>query len=548
MNGDQNSSSASSTNSFGSTGTNPYNAPNPALKNTMGASTFAPYAQPSWPPAVGGTFQPPLTSNNLSEFNASATTNMNGVASFSPKPATLPTARIRNLPLGTTEQQVRLITTFVGKDLVDVQVLPLDRSDDKSFQSALLTFKSLSAAHELKASLDGQPNIAKSANLIVEVSGPATSGGLGTRYQNDMPLSAVGNTSKIPTGPAAARAPSRYNNGDHYQPLSKIIPPNGAVYNGSGDYGHIFSPQSPIANHVIDRNRMTGKTLIENDDDDTDPIFMGYHENPPALQPRRSTVPNIPTSRHAGLSLNTNAGPNTYHYGHSNLSGMVANTMSPTFMGSANPYTLQQQPHRTHAYPAANPADQNPPCNTLYVGNLPIDTSEEELKGLFSKQRGYKRLCFRTKQNGPMCFVEFEDISFATKALNDLYGSPLHNSTKGGIRLSFSKNPLGVRNQPLTTLGVGHGPNGFTTASGPPPGLHPPPGFNVHRAAYNGADRESYNSSPGQLSNGSNAYTAPVSYTPLQNSGWGAVLPPPNPFHSMMNGSAVNGYQDYSGK
>ncbi|ETS78520.1 hypothetical protein PFICI_10582 [Pestalotiopsis fici W106-1] len=99
-------------------------------------------------------------------------------------------------------------------------------------------------------------------------------------------------------------------------------------------------------------------------------------------------------------------------------------------------------------YPPLNPADQNPPCNTLYVGNLPIDTSEEELKAMFSKQRGYKRLCFRTKQNGPMCFVEFEDIFFATKALHELYGQLLHNSVKGGIRLSFSKNPLGVRSGP----------------------------------------------------------------------------------------------------
>ncbi|KAI0552368.1 hypothetical protein F4679DRAFT_87401 [Xylaria curta] len=91
-----------------------------------------------------------------------------------------------------------------------------------------------------------------------------------------------------------------------------------------------------------------------------------------------------------------------------------------------------------------NPADQNPPCNTLYVGNLPIDTSEEELKAIFQKQRGYKRLSFRTKQNGPVCFVEFEDISQATRALHECYGIPLHNSVKGGIRLSFSKNPLGV--------------------------------------------------------------------------------------------------------
>jgi RNA recognition motif-containing protein len=50
--------------------------------------------------------------------------------------------------------------------------------------------------------------------------------------------------------------------------------------------------------------------------------------------------------------------------------------------------------------------DQNPPCNTLYVGNLPMDASEEELRSMFSACAGYKRLCFKNKSNGPMCFVE----------------------------------------------------------------------------------------------------------------------------------------------
>ncbi|KAI9337601.1 hypothetical protein DFJ73DRAFT_628873 [Zopfochytrium polystomum] len=92
----------------------------------------------------------------------------------------------------------------------------------------------------------------------------------------------------------------------------------------------------------------------------------------------------------------------------------------------------------------------NPPCNTLYVGNLPPNTNENELRELFSKCPGYKRLSFRTRPNGPMCFVEFEDVQYAQVALNELHGSPLSNSIKGGIRLSFSKNPLGVR-QPSNT-------------------------------------------------------------------------------------------------
>lgn len=44
-------------------------------------------------------------------------------------------------------------------------------------------------------------------------------------------------------------------------------------------------------------------------------------------------------------------------------------------------------------------------------------------------------------------------MSFATKALNDLYGHTLDGMIKnGGIRLSYSKNPLGVRT-PTTATG-----------------------------------------------------------------------------------------------
>lgn len=113
--------------------------------------------------------------------------------------------------------------------------------------------------------------------------------------------------------------------------------------------------------------------------------------------------------------------------------------------------------------PPANPADQNPPCNTLYVGNLPPDATEAELRALFAPQKGFRRLSFRTKNqsssggpssanshnHGPMCFVEFEDVAHATRALAELYGRalprPNGSNGKGGIRLSFSKNPLGVR-------------------------------------------------------------------------------------------------------
>ncbi|KZS97841.1 hypothetical protein SISNIDRAFT_389459, partial [Sistotremastrum niveocremeum HHB9708] len=98
-----------------------------------------------------------------------------------------------------------------------------------------------------------------------------------------------------------------------------------------------------------------------------------------------------------------------------------------------------------------NSSDQNPPINTLYVGNLPTSPPppgyppnylEDSLRQLFHRCSGYRKLCFRHKSNGPMCFVEFDDVAHASKALNDLYGNQLNGLVKSGIRLSYSKNPV----------------------------------------------------------------------------------------------------------
>ena len=112
--------------------------------------------------------------------------------------------------------------------------------------------------------------------------------------------------------------------------------------------------------------------------------------------------------------------------------------------------------------------------NTLYVGNLPAISPpthppnflEESLRNLFVRCAGFKRMSFRQKINGPMCFVEFEDVPFASQAIKDLYGHNLVGSAlshrggenldladpqlqgglvKGGLRLSYSKNSLGQR-------------------------------------------------------------------------------------------------------
>ncbi|KAL2198475.1 hypothetical protein P885DRAFT_32807 [Corynascus similis CBS 632.67] len=544
MNGDHNPPSSTPgapvNGSFAALASNrasPFPATTAATKTTMAVPAYLPPAQAYRPPATSQSGYPPSLPN-ANSFDRDTKKSLG--APISVTPPTLSSALIRNLPLNTSEESLRLMMVF-SKDLVDVEVLPVEQSADAGFRSAILKFKSPAGAQEAKNMLDGKSNISNDAEMVVEILGSSSPTSLGKRFPSDAIMSAGApnsNGSATPSAPSS-RQTSRFNG--TFQSLDKISPPLNNMYGDltghepSVPYHNIFGPQSPIGNHLANGAQTTSKSLIDSaEDDETKELLkdpVGFAEN--GLQ-RRQTAPPPPISRMANLSLNTTSNPAAAHnpmayYGHAgmgSLSGGLPNTMSPTGMaGPATGYNAHI-PHRMNNFPPANPADQNPPCNTLYVGNLPIDTSEEELKAMFSRQRGYKRLCFRTKQNGPMCFVEFEDVTFATKALHELYGQPLHNSVKGGIRLSFSKNPLGVRsgqNQGQNGTGaMSGGMNGmhsgssgvFTTASGPPPGLSAPPGLASNRGGYT--------ASAGLATGTTNLYAPPnVSNTP--GNPWGSV-------------------------
>ncbi|MCJ1402804.1 cell cycle RNA binding protein whi3 [Xylographa trunciseda] len=425
---------------------------------------------------------------------------------------------MRKLPRNTNPEALKSMFLF-AKDFVGADFVQQEFVEDKGYLSAIARFRTANAAQEARAMLDGKPNTAGEANMIVEVLHLSPGGGLGLR-RNTLGTSSLSSSAGSSNGPST-RQSSRFNG--TFQTLDRISPPGGnsATFAGTvpsnGDlptpdtassFQNFFSPQSPIG-HPLERQRISGKSVIGEDtvDDETGKLLhdpVAYAKNDMAgtigQLSRRSTNPHITTARFNNMSLNGNGMTSPPMQGLSsprNLASMQSPTaaMSPTGMANMGPnatYQLAGQHYQRHNYPPVNPADQNPPCNTLYVGNLPVDTSEDELKAMFSKQRGYKRLCFRTKQNGPMCFVEFEDVSFATKALNELYGHPLHNSVKGGIRLSFSKNPLGVRTgqpggmgppTPMSPQGPMSGLSGFggmpafSTANGPPPGLSAPPGL-----------------------------------------------------------------------
>eukprot|EP01099_Mayorella_cantabrigiensis_P001499 TRINITY_DN165_c0_g1_i2.p2 TRINITY_DN165_c0_g1~~TRINITY_DN165_c0_g1_i2.p2 ORF type:complete len:316 (-),score=56.20 TRINITY_DN165_c0_g1_i2:154-1101(-) len=94
---------------------------------------------------------------------------------------------------------------------------------------------------------------------------------------------------------------------------------------------------------------------------------------------------------------------------------------------------------------------RNPPCNTLFVGNLGTGTSEQELREVFGRYPGFRRLRLNSKpgpNGGAVCFVEYQDAACSTHSMNGLQGWPPRSSDRpGGMRIEYAKNRMGEMSQ-----------------------------------------------------------------------------------------------------
>jgi RNA recognition motif-containing protein len=455
-----------------------------------------------------------------------------------PEPRIMPTTiMIRRLPLDVSQATLNGMLLF-SSDLLATEFTHSPYPEDQHYTTAKAHFASSTGAFEAQTKLQGKSVTSRDAAIIVEMmpsQAPHPFERRATYDAGNVPRQETGSTSSASSHGGPLPQPGRSRYGSTFQSSDKItaplpMPDSTSNGNGNGSIQNLFSPLSPRTNGFNEFTRQAGKSAIKNDDDydddDETRILMGdplgFYKS--GQQLRRASQATASGLSHFGrLSIST--GQNGSH-GNFSTSPVAQGSLhmgsqslqpphSPTNITNVNSNgmffngTMPRQQQQN--LPAVNPADQNPPCNTLYVGNLPPEASEDELKSVFIGAAGYKRLCFRVKSNGPMCFVEFDDVTYATQALNRYYGVPLSNSNKGGIRLSYSKNPLGVRSSQSNGMvsnggysqHVGMGPSGyvnnnnnnnnnnnthnhnhshngngnFKAVSGPPPGIIGPPGF-----------------------------------------------------------------------
>ncbi|KAG5016436.1 hypothetical protein JHK82_022094 [Glycine max] len=86
--------------------------------------------------------------------------------------------------------------------------------------------------------------------------------------------------------------------------------------------------------------------------------------------------------------------------------------------------------------PVQNTKD-NPPCNTLFIGNLGENINEEEVRGLFSVQPGFKQMKILRQERHTVCFIEFEDVNSATNVHHNLQGAVIPSSGFRNDKASF---------------------------------------------------------------------------------------------------------------
>lgn len=88
---------------------------------------------------------------------------------------------------------------------------------------------------------------------------------------------------------------------------------------------------------------------------------------------------------------------------------------------------------------SARPA--NPPCNTLFVVNFGMATSEADLVAVFQQYTGYQRMKLTAKGT---CFVNFSDVESASACRDAVQGTVLPTCDRGGLRIEFAKSAMGA--------------------------------------------------------------------------------------------------------
>ncbi|KAF3964608.1 hypothetical protein CMV_011125 [Castanea mollissima] len=81
-------------------------------------------------------------------------------------------------------------------------------------------------------------------------------------------------------------------------------------------------------------------------------------------------------------------------------------------------------------------------CSTLFIANLGPNCTEDELKQVFAERPGFNMLKMRARGGMPVAFADFEEIDQANKTMEELQGSLLPSSDRGGMHIEYARSKM----------------------------------------------------------------------------------------------------------
>ncbi|CAL5195613.1 unnamed protein product [Lathyrus oleraceus] len=82
------------------------------------------------------------------------------------------------------------------------------------------------------------------------------------------------------------------------------------------------------------------------------------------------------------------------------------------------------------------------PCSTLFIANLGPNCTEDELKQAFSVHAGFNLVKMRSRGGMPVAFADFEEVDQAVKVMEELQGTTLPSSDRGGMHIEYARSRM----------------------------------------------------------------------------------------------------------
>ncbi|CAI8033020.1 Cell wall integrity protein scw1 [Geodia barretti] len=213
-------------------------------------------------------------------------------------------------------------------------------------------------------------------------------------------------------------------------------------------------------------------------------------------------------------------------------------TPTPVSASHQHHYHTQHQPSPSLPPSSLSSSSSSPvSCSTLFVANLELHHTEDEVANLFGNCAGFVRAKLFTRGGPPVAFVEFKNVECASSAMEKIQGYILPNSKRvNGLRIEYARQKMGEQfRSPTTAEAVSVATVSAITSS---PSASPPI-QNIYSSQHYQQQRQMALSNGGHISSNSSSCSSSTSELQHHHQNQQQVAQPAPQVWALHSGSPV---------